>query len=339
MANTKEYKIVINGVSESIKQVDALNDAIQFLDSKIKELENRKVSVSSSSSSRNSGRTSELQTEDKLLKQIQKTEEQIANARREDYNSLLAQKDILKQVTDEAKERAAQERLVVSNYGNTMQGLKQELADIKSVMQSTELGTTQFDDLVQRADQLTKKLKEIEQSYGVFGRNVGNYPQSMGQDFQKLTISVNGVAREFSNAREALRTLTNERNTLKLMGEDVGDLDNVVKTLQSDIKDMATSSQAMDTMLDTMQGLVALGSTAEGFASIFGFDDNAIDETVKRLLALQNALQGIETIKKQMQTGEGVGGLITRGSAAIDTFTKRLFGLEKTTKAANTALA
>ena len=336
--NKKIYTIQINGIDQSIKQVDALSDALQFLDKKIKELESRSVSITSSNNGGGSNRIAELSTEDKLLKQIQSTEQQIRDARSEDYQSLLAQKEILKDITDEAKQRAAAENLSVGNYGNTINGMKQELADIKTVMQATDLGSDKFDKLNKRASELTNKIKELDQSYGQFGRNVGNYPGTMEQGFQKLQIEVNGVTREFDNARQALRELTNERNTLKLMNQDVGNLDEVVKTLRSDIKDMEMSSAAMDNLLDSMEGLVALGSTAEGFASLFGFDNGAIEETIQKLVALQNILQGIEVIKRQMKTGEGIGGMFAKGNAAIDSFTKKLFGVNTAAKTTNATL-
>ena len=335
--NKKIYSIQINGIEQSIKQVDALSDALQFLDKKIKELESRSVSVTSTQSG-NGNRNADLQTEDKLLKQIQSTEQQIRDARREDYQSLLAQKDLLKDITDQAKQRAAAERLSVGNYANTMKGMKQELADIKSVMQTTDLESDTFDDLTKRAGELTKKLKELEVAYGQFGRNVGNYPGTMEQGFSKLQIEVNGTIREFDNARQALKELTNERNTLKLMGEDFGNLDEVVKTLKSDIKDMEMSSAAMDNLLDSMQGLIALGSSAEGFAALFGFDNDQIQQTIQKLVALQNILQGIEVIKKQMQTGEGIGGMFAKGNAAIDKFSASLLGVSTNAKAAKKGL-
>ena len=338
MENKRTYKIEINGIEQSIKQVDALSDALQFLDKKIKELESRSVSITSSNNGGGSNRIAELSTEDKLLKQIQSTEQQIRDARREDYQSLLAQKDILKETKDIQEQRAAAERLSIGGYGNTMKGLKEELSDIKKVMQTTDLGDEKFQELTQKASELTNKLKELEQAYGQFGRNVGNYPGNVGEGFSKLQIEVNGVTREFDNARQALKELTNERNTLKLMNQDVGDLDEVVKTLKSDIKDMEMSSAAMDGLLDSMEGLIALGSTAEGFASLFGFDNGAIEETIQKLVALQNILQGIEVIKKQMQTGEGIGGMFAKGNAAIDSFTKKLFGVNTAAKTTNATL-
>lgn len=337
--NKKIYTIQINGIDQSIKQVDALSDALQFLDKKIKELESRSVSITSSNNGGGSNRIAELSTEDKLLKQIQSTEQQIRDTRSEDYQSLLAQKELLKDITDEAKQRAAAENLSVGNYGNTINGLKQELADIKTVMQATDIGSDKFNELNKRASELTNKLKELDQSYGQFGRNAGSNPGNIGEGFKKLQIEVNGVTREFDNARQALRELTNERNTLKLMNQDVGDLDEVVKTLKSDIKDMEMSSAAMDNLLDSMEGLIALGSTAEGFASLFGFDNGAIEETIQKLVALQNILQGIEVIKRQMKTGEGIGGMFAKGDAAIDSFTKKLFGVNTAAKTTNATLA
>ena len=339
--NKKTYSIVINGIQESIKAVDSLNDALGMLEQKIKNLEQSNISVSntSSSSSSSTSRVSGLQEEDKLLKQIQSTEQQIRDARREDYQQLLAQKDILKDITNEQKERAAAERLSANNYGNTMQGLKQQLADIKAVMQTTDIESDKFKELTKTANDLNSKLKEVEASYGQFGRNVGNYGGGgLEQEFQTLKIEVNGVTREFGNAREALRTLTNERNTLKLMGEDVGELDNVVKTLKSDINDMEKSSAAMDNMLDSMQGLIAIASTAKGLGALFGVDDSAIEQSIQKLVALQNVLNGIEVIKKQMQTGEGIGGLIAKGNAAVDKFAASLLGVNRNAKAASTSL-
>ena len=335
--NKRTYQIVINGIEQSIAQVDALSDAVQFLDKQLKAIQERNIQVNSSYNGSSSSNNSVRIEEDKLLKQIQDTERQIIDARREDYQSLLASKDVLKEVTDAAKQRAAAERLVNNQYKNTMQSMKQELKDIETVMQTTDIGSQKFQDMTKRANELNAKLKEIKTSCEQFGRNVGNYPQGMSEEFKKLTIEVNGVTREFNSAMEALRTLTNERNTLSLMGEDVGELDKVVKTLKSDIKDMDKSSKTMDGLLDTMEGILALASTAEGISSLFGLDNSAIEESIRKLVALQNVIQGIEVIRKQIQTSQGIVGLITKGWSTVDSFVNSLFNLGKAAKQASVA--
>lgn len=332
--NKKIYTIQINGIDQSIKQVDALSDAIQFLDKKIKELESKKVNLevdttTKDTSSKDSSRISNLQTEDKLLKQIKNTEEQIANARREDYARLQAEKDILKEITNEQKKRAAAERLTANNYSNTMAGMKQELADVKTVRNFTDVTSQEFDKLTQRAIQLANQLKELQEETGQFGRNVGNYGNSM----QQVNIQVGNTVRTFTNAREASRTLNMELKSMALNGQKGSkayeELDEAVKKMNSDLKDVAKSSQAMDDLLDTMESFTALGSIGTGFSALFGFDNDEIQKSIQRLMALQNILKGIETIRQQMKTGEGLGDLISRGSDNIDNFVAGITGAKK----------
>jgi len=340
--NKKIYTIQINGIDQSIKQVDALSDALQFLDKNIKELESRSVNITSASPSSSSGgvgRTAELNTEDKLLKQIQSTEQQIRDARREDYQSLLAQKDILKDIVSEAQERAAAERLSSGNYGNNMKGLKQELSDIKKVMQTTDLGDEKFQEMTQRANELTNKLKELEQAYGQFGRNVGNYA-SAAEGFKGIQVNVGGVIREFENAREASRTLNNELKTMAVNGQtDTEEFKNLRQAVMQMESAMNDAKKPMDSIMDTMESFTAIASVSEGISALFGVDDSEIQRSIQKLVALQNILQGIDTINKQMQTGEGIGGLFAKGNAAIDSFTKKLFGVNTAAKTTNATLA
>lgn len=332
--NKKIYTIQINGIEQSIKQVDALSDALKFLDTKIKELDSRNVSVTSSSNGAGGNRAAELQTEDKLLKQIQSTEQQIRDARREDYQSLLAQKDILKDIVSEAQERAAAERLSSGNYGNTMKGLKQELSDIKKVMQTTDLGDEKFQEMTQRANELTNKLKELEQAYGQFGRNVGNY-KSAFDDVKKVTVQVGNTAREFNSVRDASRQLTQELKAMTIAGQEdtkeykdlaeaVHNFEMASRRAESAVNDLKASSQGMDDIMDMMESFGSIGQVTQGFSAFFGFDDTEIERSIQKLVGLQNAMQGIEKIRQQLNTQEGIGAILTKGNDKIDAMAFRL---------------
>lgn len=336
--NKKIYSIQINGIDQSIKQVDALSDALQFLDKKIKELESRSVSITSSNSGGGGNRTAELNTEDKLLKQIQSTEQQIRDARREDYQSLLAQKDLLKDITNEAKQRAAAERLLVGNYGNTMNGLKQELSDIKTVMQATDLGSNKFDELNKRASELTNKLKELDQSYGKLGRNVGNY-KSAFDEAKKITVQVGNTTREFKSARDASRQLEQELKALvhaeKEGTKEFEELSDAIhkfamadKRAESAVNDLKASSKGMDDILDTFESFGYLASTTQGLSALFGFDDSSIEKSIQKLVALQNVIQGIEKLRLKINSNDAgfIGDLFKGGNKAVDSFVSKLTG-------------
>ena len=309
MDGKKIYQIQINGISESVNAVDALNKQLNDLEKRIKALEGQNIKVSS-----NAGAIREEISAQKELNQLK-------------------------------KEEAAQQRLTADEYANTMKGMKQNLADLKTVINSTDLGESDsIKKMSQDANELTQKLKSMEQAYGQFGRNVGNYANGVAEGLKAVVINVGGVEREFKNAREASRTLGNELKAMAINGEQgtkaFKDMQRAVAKLNSDIKDATVSSKAMDNLLDTMQSFTALGQVGQGFSALFGFDDDQIEKSIQKLVALQNVMQGIEKINQQMNSSEGIGGWLSKGNQAIDNFVAKLTGAataQKELNAANTA--
>jgi len=332
MANTKEYKIVINGISESINAIDSLNKKLENLEQRINTINSTKVSSSAGGTSRTSN-TSALSEEDKLAKQIEQIDAKREAYSKEIYQNYLAAKDVLNETVKDQKQLAASERLSAKNYSNTMAGMKQELADIKQVMQTVDLGdTAEFDRLTQRANELNEALKKIEATYGQFGRNVGNYSSAF-KDLQKVTVEVGGVAREFDNATQASKTLTKELLALQNNGKgstkQANELRKAINKLKSEIKDATVSSQAMDEAMDWMESFTAMASVGKGLKAFFGIDDTEITKSIQQLVALQGVLNGVEKIRKQIDTGEGIGKIFGKWFENIDKYTNRLLAMNR----------
>lgn len=348
-SGVKQYKIIINGIKESMNQVDSLIDSLKVLEKKIGELENKKINISAAPIEMSGGIKDatvkaptdtakildNLQAEDRVLRRIWQTERQIQETEEEQYQTLLKTKQELKERQNLAKEAAAEERLLAGEYENSMAGMKQELADIKRAMNFHDLDDVDwFDKQVKRANELNDKLKSIEQSYGQYGRNVGNYANGVAEGLKKaeqnsttLKITIAGVTREFANARDASRTLGNELKSMAMAGKqntkEYTELEKVFKRMQSTLNDINKASVGMDAMLDTAQSLTAMVSAGQGFATLFGIDNKEINESIQRLLALQTALNGLNTLMNQMKSGEFMGGL-------FDSI-KNLFSTSKTT--------
>lgn len=340
---TKSYKIVINGLKESISAVDSLNKQLDNLDAKIKSLSNKtvKVATETSASSKGGGNTKVLSQEDALLKQIEQTEQKIAQTRSENYQELVKQKDALKEVTEEQKKLAATERLSTGNYANTMAGMKQQLADIKTVRNYTDVASKEFDELGQKTLALTNNLKKYEEETGQFSRNVGNYASA----FEKYKVEVGGVVREFDTAKQAAKVLSNELLNLPEGAKGAEELRAALQQVKSEIQDITKSSVAMDNLLDTMEGFVAVANVGQGIRGLFGVDDAEMQKSIKNLVALQNVLKGVETINKQINTREGIGRWIAPFATGIDkatakllVFNRALFGTGKTAKVAAGAI-
>lgn len=329
MANIKEYQIKINGITESISAVDSLNKKLENLEQRINTINTSKVSSSAGGSS-SSSNASSLSEEEKLAKQIEQIDQKREAYSKEIYQNYLKGKDALSETVKLQKENVAAERLTANNYANTMQGMKQHLADIKAVINVTDLGDTdKIKQMTQEANNLSNKLKEMEQAYGQFGRNVGNYKDA-ANGFKGLAIQIGDTTQNFDNAKQALKELKKERDTLStkkdlgLISEEeakrLKDLIPVVAQLKSSIED---AGKPMDALMDTMQSFVAIAQVSKGIGAFFGIDDTEIQKSIQQLVALQNALQGLQTIQKQIQSGEGVGGWIKPFIAQIDIATAK----------------
>ena len=349
MDGKKVYQIQINGIQQSIDAVEALNKQLNALEQRIKTLESSNVKINTSSSVSKSS-TSTLTEEVALEKELNKLKEEgtrldakIAAAQDEVFQKVDATKQLYKETLADQKALAAQERLTANAYSNTMQGMKQNLADLKAVINTTDLGDSdKIQKMTKDAGTLTEKLKKMEEAYGQFGRNVGNYANGVAQGMQQVIVTVGGVERTFANAREASRTLGNELKTLAINGKqgtkEFKELQKAVAKLSSDIKDATVSSKGMDNLLDTMQSFVALSSVSKGISALFGVDDDEIQKSIQKLVALQNVMQGIEKINQQINSQEGIGGWLAKGNSMIDAFTAKLTGASKAQEALNKSM-
>ena len=346
--NERVYSIKINGISESIDLVEALMKKLSELEVRIDTLSAKTINVtanvsmpegavsapSSSPAPSGGGRnTSELDAEERLQKKIESTVHRIEEARRKEYQTLLDAKNELKETERQQKAIAAAQRLSgegAKQYANTLDGMREKLSDMKRALGGIDLGGVDFEKQVQEINTLNQKIKDIEQSYGVFGRNVGNYANGVADGMKKLTITVNGTERTFTSAREALKSLGNELKTMAVNGEqstkEYEELDRVFKQLKSTIDDVSRSSAGMDMLLDTMQGFTALGSVGNGLSTLFGINNEAIDKSIQKMVALQNVMQGVETIRQQMTKNEGIGKIFNQIGDSADMAAVKMTG-------------
>lgn len=334
MANgVKSYTIIINGIQQSVDAVESLNKQLDALEKRIDALAKKNVSVSASGGGSNK---SALDEEAKMLQKIDELHQKVAASEKAEYQELLHAKEELKEYQTIAKSLAAQDNLKSGvNNLNTMQGMKAQLHDLKAAMQTVDINGDQFKQWATEANELTTKLKELEALTGTFSRNVGNYANSMVEGLSKYKIEVGGTVREFDSARQAAKELSNELLNLPKGAEGAENLRKAIQKAKSDINDLAASSRIMDNLLDTMQSFTAIGSVAEGFSALFGFDNDELEKSIQKLVALQNVMQGLEQIQQQMNTGEGLGGWLAKGNQLIDSFVAKVTGASKAQKALN----
>lgn len=275
------------------------------------------------------------------MKEIEKTEKRIADARGEEYQSLLAAKEQLKEVKNIQSQIAAKERLFNDQYDlNTLEGIEAKLKDIKTVTKTVDIDSDMFSSLMKSSNELNTKLNQVNESLGQSKRNVGNYKSSLddaADSSEKIRISVNGQIKEFDNVRQAEKSLKNEIYNLTVNGkENTQQFKELEKTYhefykavlraKSAVNDLKASSKGMDAMFDAFTSLSAIGQIGSGIQGLFGID--GIDETIQKLMSLQSIVSGLEQIKQQLNTGEFLGGYFNKAYDSIDKFVNKLFGIK-----------
>ena len=177
-------------------------------------------------------------------------------------------------------------------------------------MGNLEIGGEDFTKRTKEANEITQKLKQLEQSYGQYGRNVGNYANGVAEGMQKIKVAVGDTTREYGSYREAVKSLTQERfNLSKTLGtesEQYKQIDKALKQLQSDYGDLNRSSKFMDGLLDTVQSFTSFASIGVGLSRLFDVDDADFNDTMQKFASLTLVMQGIEKLQLQIQKREGV---------------------------------
>ena len=327
MAKQAAYEIQINGVKESISAVESLNKQLDALEQRMDKLASKNINVSTSGGD-GGARVSALDEEAKMLQQIEQLHQKVAASEKAEYQELLHAKEELKEYQTIAKSIAAQTNLSQNiNDTSTMMGMKAQLRDLKMAMQTVDVNGDQFKQWAAEANELTQKLKEAEASYGTFSRNVGNYSNGVVNGLKQIVIKVGETERTFASAREASRTLNNELKSLSANGKrgtkEWNELNAAIRKFNNDV---AGTSAGLNRVISALQGFTAVASVGRGLSGLFGIDNNEVNQSIQKLVALQGVLQGLQTIQQQLANNKGLGIVFNNAFGKIDQYN---FGLKR----------
>lgn len=349
--NTRQYSIVINGVEQSVKAVDALLQKIDALDERITKLQKlnidlgaiqNSVSKTDNSGSKYDAAKSEAAAQKEIANQIA-----LQNAENQKALQLLVQK---KQETKEQvkiQQQIAQGvRDTNGEYANTLNGQRALLSEMKKQIGNMDIDDAATKAFAEQINQVTEKIKEMEEAYGTFTRNVGNY-KSAAEGFQGFNVTIGETVRNFGSLREAAKTIKNE-----MMGIDTSTAEgtaqfeaysqalhdvSIAQDQMADAADRAaSSSKGLHDTLEMFEGLTAIAGIGQGVSSLFGLDSSEIGEQITKLQSLMMILQSIKTLQDQMERGVGGGGWIAKLWKGLDhpiASLKKLSAGLKTTKA------
>lgn len=305
--NKRVFQIKINGISESVEAVKALKDQLKDVEGIIKNLQNAEVKVKVSGGDTvktkvSSGKTS-VSGEDKAALELEKQKTKQLELQNDAIREQLLQTEQLKQankeVLDSIKEQAKGYSEVndegVKEYSNTLNGLSAQLKAIKKELRNTDMGSDEFKQLTEQANELNQKLKDAEAAYGQFGRNVGNYFNDIIDALQEWDDSKDGMFNLPDGMKGSLNDLKQQLKELQgywsQLSPDDANFDKTakaIKSLTNQIQDMESKlKSAGDAANTSFTGRFT--TTIGGVEASFSNASEACEALRKKLVAMRVA--------------------------------------------------
>ena len=351
------FTLQINGVNESVDAVQSLIDKLNALDSKIDSINKKSLnvnvkgaqtSVETSVSTRDvtKVKASDLKTAGaggqldlNYLKKQADLQDLLNEKNREYFVDLQRINQAKREQTDIDKQIAQGARDIEGNYTNTMAGLKAELKDLKTELNTMDLGSEQFEKTTKRIKEITDELKGLEAAYGTFGRNVGNYENGIfGGAAGKNIEDVRNKIRELEGELSRLRALTDKGIDVGINKNKIADAEKELETYKRTLQDLMKQNsvievqignttvqydnmrQAMRDIQNQMRALIANGkegtseynNLADAFAKlrVAGLKaENTFKDLSYSMRGLHNAVELMQGITAVAGVGTGLANL------------------------------
>lgn len=311
--NTKKFKIIINGVTESIDAVKKLSEQLKDVEASIDRLKNAKVEVKVSAGDVKTPKVSgnskvESDVEKEKTKQLELQNEALRQQFIERERLKEQNKEALSDIKAEAK-GYIEVQGGVKEYSNTLNGMRQHLKDLKKELANTDLGSEKYQQLNDETLLLNENIKQLEESYGVFQRNVGDYynkvvqaildARDTQQEFLEIQLegspmagSLNDLKKQLADLKKAWGDMSPKDEMYEKTKEAIRALTGEVNKLENSLKEAGEEGKK-----SLSQGIVVAIDGAE-----YKFDTvkEAINEMRKRLFELKIAGQENTSVFKQL---------------------------------------
>lgn len=213
-------------------------------------------------------------------------------------SQLLAQNEaLLKSLKAEQSALSGQVRASMQSYqkyGTSIKELTAKMNALKEEYRSLtreQRESAEGEQLVSAIGQLKQEIDEANHALGDFHDNVGNYPGAV----EPVTAQIKELTKALIDMKVAGQENTEEyQSTLQRLGE----LKDAVGDAQQEIKNMASDTSNLDTVLQGAQATAGAFSAALGVMNLLGENDS---KTAKELAAAQQKLQAAIAITTGLQ--------------------------------------
>lgn len=192
-----------------------------------------------------------------------------------------------------------------------MMNLVKESNDLHKALNGVEVGSELYNTIKKDIDEVDAKLKKAKQDVDSFNASLSKTP--------KFEIKVGDATREFSSIREAVRSLTMDLTQMTAEGKNntkefndtivaLGRLKTSIKSVSDEAQSYVGNAKGLSDTLEIMRGVTGIASIGQGLSMLFGGENSALDESIRKFTALSLIMQGIETQAKAMNDTNSIWG-------------------------------
>lgn len=286
MANQKEYKIIINGITESIDGISTLQDSLDRLGAKVEQ------------------QSSNIQQSSRSMDELAKAEQKIAEYNEEYQRALQADKAVLADKNKAIKESLDLEKanMTVQEGAQSTYAEKQQLLSalgkvIKNTNAETEEEIQKQNELKAQYAALNQELKDFDASLGNHQRNVGDYGQAtknLKQELREFQLEMaNMLDNGVSKADPQFVELAKKAGAMKDAIADAGE----------EINRFASDTKGLDDVINIAQSATAAFELYNGAMSAFGIETEGAEEAMQKLMGAMSIIQSLQTLSETLQNG------------------------------------
>lgn len=208
----------------------------------------------------------------------------------------------------------------IEKSGKTLQGLQQRQSALKGLINTTQLGTKEWEEYNKELDEVNKQLNSL--GSGFRAEDIIN---------PKVVITVNDLVLEFDDLGQSVSVLEDKLYQLRAEGKAnteeykniVTELTRVKQTIQetdAEIDAMTSRTRGLDLVVGAFQGLTAAMQVGAGVAGLFGKSEEDLQKTLQKVTSLMSIAQGLQEIHNQ---------LVTKGTALNKLWSISMAGAQK----------
>jgi len=293
MANQKEYKIIINGIKESIEGIGTLQDSLDKLGKKVEE----------------SG--GHFQTASKGMDELAKTEEKIKNYNEEYATALAANKAVLADHNKEVKAKIDLEKAEITvqeGLTDTYAHKQQLLTALGKVIKNTTGDTSA---LKAQYAQLNQELKDFDAELGNHQRNVGDY----GQATKNLKQELREMQEEMADM--IAKGIDKADPKFVALAQKAGQLKDAMGDARQEVDRFASDTKKLDDVINIAQSATAAFTLYKGAMSAFGIETEGAVEAIQKLQGAMAVLQSLKQLQESLEQNSATAKIFSKAMAMM----------------------